>query len=492
MKKLFTLIALACLTLTAAAEDIYRCGLAVIANGNPSDYQQIDLSCTPNDKGKYDILLPDFTFEGLNIGDIVINDIDTVEDEGTIQLTTEQDIEVAVFPGVKIPISFEGYIVDGELTAQLKINAEGMNVNVVISSRSTQIYGSDFENWHKANNADEPNGWHAIKSGTGLASLATNGVSISDDVPEGSKGTKSVRIQSTVTMGISANGTITTGRMAVGAMEANSSKNCTFIDPTSTDVDGNGDPFFNSMVGRPSAIGFWYKFKNGEGNTKPAMVRASIVDDGYYQDPIPEGTTYDNLVAVAEQTLDATESWTYVTVPFDYANYADYGADSKSILVTINTCCEPGGGSKSSDNPDVLYVDDVNLIYDPDILDILIFDEPIEDFEYDKYEGYKITVPSVPTDDDIEVVCSNEQIAGPLTYYENGILNIFVYNEELQNPVKYSVKLNIDPTGINAVEGTGNNTVVGRYNINGQRVGKTAKGMVITKYADGTAKKTLR
>ena len=491
MKKFFTLIALACLTLTAAAEE-YRCGLAVVANGNPSPYQQITLSCTKNDKGKYDILLPDFTFEGLNIGDIVINDIDAVEDEDAIMLTTEQVIELTEFDGVKIPISFEGYIVDGELGARLKINAEGMNVNVAISSRSTQIYGSDFENWHKAGNADEPNGWHAIKSGTGLASLATNGVSISEDVPEGSNGTKSVRIQSTVVMGISANGTITTGRMKVGSMTASSTDNCTFIDPTSTDVDGNGDPFFNSMSGRPSAIGFWYKFKNGEGNTKPAMVRASIVGDGYYQDPIPEGTTYDNLVAVAEQTLDATESWTYVTVPFDYANYADYGADSKSILVTINTCCEPGGGSKSSDNPDVLYVDNVNLIYDPDILDILIFDEPIEDFEYDKYEGYEITVPSVPTDDDIEVVCSNEQIAGPLTYYENGILNIFVYNEELQNPVKYSVKLNIDPTGINAVEGTGNNTVVGRYNINGQRVGKAAKGMVITKYADGTAKKTLR
>ena len=492
MKKIFTLIALACLTLTAAAEDIYRCGLAVIANGNPSDYQQIDLSCTPNDKGKYDILLPDFTFEGLNIGDIVINDIDAVEDEDAIMLTTTQDIEVAVFPGVKIPISFEGYIIDGELIAQLKINAEGMNVNVGISSRSTQIYGSDFENWHKARDADEPNGWHAIKSGTGLASLATNGVSISDDVPEGSKGTKSVRIQSTVTMGISANGTITTGRMAVGAMEANSSKNCTFIDPASTDVDGNGDPFFNSMVGRPSAIHFWYKFKNGEGNTKPAMVRASIVGDGYYQDPIPEGTTYDNLVAVAEETLDATETWTEVTVPFDYATYADNGADSKSILVTINTCCEPGGGSKSSDNPDVLFVDDVELIYAPVFRDILIFDQPIEGFEYDKYEGYEITVPEVPADDDIEIVCSDDLLAPVLTFYDNGKLNIFAYNEELKNPVKYSVKLNIDPTGINAVEGTGNNAAVSRYNVSGQRVSKDAKGLVITRYADGTVRKSFK
>lgn len=492
MKKIFTLIAMACLSLTAVAEDVYRCGLAVVANGNPSDYQQIDLSCTPNDKGKYDILLPDFTFEGLNVGDVVINDIDAESEDGATQLYTSQDIELAVFPGVKIPITFTGFIVNGDLIARLKIVAEGMNVNVAISSRNTQIYGADFEDWHKAGNADEPNGWHSIKSGTGLASLATNGVTISDDVPEGSEGTKSVRIQSTVTMGISANGTITTGRMAVGAMDPMDSKNNTFIDPTSTDVDGNGDPFFNNMVGRPSAIGFWYKFKNGEGNTNPAMVRACIVGEGYYQDPMPEGTTYDNLIAVAEQTLEATDTWKYVSIPFDYASYAINFADPASILVTINTCSVPGGGSKSTDNPDVLFVDDVDLDYNPDILDIQIFEESIEGFDQEKNEGYEITVAELPEDEDIDIVCSDEQTAGALTFYENGILNIFVYNEELTAYNKYSVKLNIDPTGVNAVEGTSNNAVVGRYNINGQSVSGAAKGMIITKYANGTVKKTLK
>ena len=146
----------------------------------------------------------------------------------------------------------------------------------------------------------------------------------------------------------------------------------------------------------------------------------------------------------------------------------------------------------SSDNPDVLFVDDVDLIYDPDFLDILIFDEPIENFEYDKYEGYEITVPKVPADDDIEIVCSNDQLAAVLTYYDNGKLNIFAYDEELKNHVKYTVELNIDPTGINAVEGTGNNAAVSRYNVSGQRVSKDAKGLVITRYADGTVRKSFK
>ena len=56
----------------------------------------------------------------------------------------------------------------------------------------------------------------------------------------------------------------------------------------------------------------------------------------------------------------------------------------------------------------------------------------------------------------------------------------------------YKVELNIDPTGVNAVEGTSNNAVVGRYNLNGQSVSGAAKGMIITKYANGTVKKTLK
>ena len=492
MKKIFTLIAMACLSLTAAAEGIYRCALAVVANGNPSEYQEIELSCTPNDKGKYDILLSDFKFGPIPVGDVPINDIDAEEEDGLIHLTTTQVITLEGFYDMILPIKFEGYIINDDLVGKLKIEAEGANVDVAISSRNTQIYGGDFEDWHKAGDYDEPNGWHSIKSGTGLATLATNGVTISDDVPEESEGTKSVRIQSTVTLNISANGTITTGRMAVGSTKPTDSSNNTFIDRESTDVDGNGDPFYNEMFGRPSAIGFWYKFKNGEGNTNPAMVRASIVGEGYYQDPMPEGADYNNLIAVAEKTLDASDTWQYVTIPFDYASYVENESDPMSILVTINTCSIPGGGSKSSENPDVLYVDDVELEYNPDILDIQIFDKSIEGFSQEKTDGYEITVAEMPEDEDIDIICSDDLNAAALTYYENGTLNIFVYNEGLTDWIKYSVKLNIDPTGVNAVEGTSNHSVVGRYNANGQNVNGKAKGIIITKYADGTVEKTLK
>ncbi|MGM9702151.1 MAG: calycin-like domain-containing protein [Prevotella sp.] len=495
MKKIFTLIAMACLSLTAVAED-YTCNLAVTVYGEPSEKQVINISCTKNEKGKYDITLKDFSFGPLPVGTINVKDIDAEEEDGNAVLTTKQDIvlEEGTFAGVPIPIVLEGYIWNGELAIRLKVPSVG--VNVVLLNRETSIYGGDFEAWHKVGDYDEPNGWHGIKSGTGLASFAANGVTISDDVPETSKGTKSVKLQSTVALGISANGTITTGRMAVGDIDPKNTKNNAFIDPESTDVDGNGDPFFNVLKSRPTSLSLWYKFKNGEGNENPAMVKASLVGEGYYQDPEPAETTYDNLVAVAEQTLEATDTWKKITIPFDYASYVINIADPASILVTINTCSVPGGGSKSTDNPDVLLVDDVQLNYEPVITSIELFDTPIPGFSQDKTEGYKMTVAEVPEKDEeeISVTCKDDIVVGTLSYYEptTNILSISCYNEALDLINTYKVELNIDPTGVNAVEGTSNNAVVGRYNINGQSVSGAAKGMIITKYANGTVKKTLK
>ena len=46
--------------------------------------------------------------------------------------------------------------------------------------------------------------------------------------------------------------------------------------------------------------------------------------------------------------------------------------------------------------------------------------------------------------------------------------------------------------GINGTHADGSMAVeVGRFNTNGQRVGKTATGVVIIKYSDGSARKTV-
>ena len=491
MKKLFTLV-LACVMSLAAMAENYRCKLAVDVYGVPSDPMEIDLECTENANGKYDILLKDFAFGGMPVGNVNVKDINAVREDGVTYLTFDGTITLeGAFAGLPIPTTLEGLISGDQLAIRLQV--PDLGVNVALTNQVTQIYGSDFENWHKAGTSDEPNGWHGIKSGTGFASLAGASAFISDDVPGDSKGEKSVKLQSSVVAGISANGTITTGRMAVGAMEATSTKNNVFVDPSSTDVDGNNDPFYNTFHGRPTSITLWYKFKNGGDNTNPALISANLIGEGYFQEPAPEGTTFENLIANATSTLEATDEWKSVTVPFDYAYYNAEDIDPASILVTINTCSVPGGGSKSSDDPDVLYVDDVQLNYAPVATSMSIFDQEVEGFSADKTE-YDITLPEIPTDDDIDFECANGELAAALIHYEesNNTLVVNMYSQELKYLKTYTFHVTINTAVKGITSDAANRTIVGRYNANGQKVGNNAKGLVITRFADGTAVKSMK
>ena len=490
MKKLFTLALTALMSLAAMAET-YRCKLAVDVYGTPSDPMEIDLECTKNADGKYDILLKDFYFGTMPVGDITINGIEAQTEKEFTFLTYDGTITLGGSWATlgPLPVDFIGFVRGDRFSAHLLVPNVG--VNVVLNNQITQIYGSDFENWHKAGTSDEPNGWHGIKSGTGLASFAGASAFISDDIPADSKGTKSVKLQSGVTLGISANGTITTGRMAVGAMEATSTLNNVFVDPSSTDVDGNGDPYYNTFQGRPTSITLWYKFKNGGENTNPALISANVIGEGYFQEPTPEGTTYENLIANATSTLEATDEWKKVTVPFDYETYGAEDLFTRSILVTINTCSVPGGGSKSEDDPDVLYVDDVQLNYEPVATSIRILNTEVEGFSADKTE-YDITLPSVPTENDIDIECMNGDTVWPLCFYENNTFLVNLYNQEMKLVKTYTFNVTIDTAVKGITSDAVNNAVTGRYNINGQKVGKNAKGLVITRFADGTAIKTMK
>ena len=490
MKKLFTLALTALMSLAAMAET-YRCKLAVDVNGTPSDPMEIDLECTKNADGKYDILLKDFYFGTMPVGDITINGIEAQTEKEFTFLTYDGTITLGGSWAIlgPLPVDFIGFVRGDRFSAHLLVPNVG--VNVVLNNQITQIYGSDFENWHKAGTSDEPNGWHGIKSGTGLASFAGASAFISDDIPADSKGTKSVKLQSGVTLGISANGTITTGRMAVGDMDPANSKNNVFVDPSSTDVDGNGDPYYNTFHGRPTSITLWYKFKNGGENTNPALISANVIGEGYFQEPTPEGTTYENLIANATSTLEATDEWKKVTVPFDYETYGAEDLLTRSILVTINTCSVPGGGSKSEDDPDVLYVDDVQLNYEPVATSIRILNTEVEGFSADKTE-YDITLPSVPTENDIDIECMNGDTVWPLCFYENNTFLVNLYNQEMKLVKTYTFNVTIDTAVKGITSDAVNNAVTSRYNINGQKVGKNAKGLVITRFADGTAIKTMK
>ena len=122
----------------------------------------------------------------------------------------------------------------------------------------------------------------------------------------------------------------------------------------------------------------------------------------------------------------------------------------------------------------------------------------VSEFSADKTE-YDITLPKLPENlEDIiagnDMATENENIFVCTYYYKESKkkLTVFVNTVDLKKVKTYTFKVTIDPTGINNVVTSGNRTVLGRYNANGQKVGSNAKGLVITKYSDGTAVKSVK
>lgn len=122
----------------------------------------------------------------------------------------------------------------------------------------------------------------------------------------------------------------------------------------------------------------------------------------------------------------------------------------------------------------------------------------VSNFSADKTE-YDITLPKLPENlEDIiagnDMATENENIFVCTYYYKESKkkLTVFVNTVDLKKVKTYTFKVTIDPTGINNVVTSGNRTVLGRYNANGQKVGSNAKGLVITRYSDGTAVKSVK
>ena len=139
----------------------------------------------------------------------------------------------------------------------------------------------------------------------------------------------------------------------------------------------------------------------------------------------------------------------------------------------------------------MLYIDDVELVYAPVPVALNIFDIPVEGFSADK-TTYNVTVPEVPTDMDIDFECENGCSYSLSSFNDqSNVLTVNLYNEDLKFQKAYTLNLTIDPTGVENVNNVTEKTVVSRVNLAGQQV-KTARGITITKYSDGTTEKRIK
>lgn len=449
MKKFFTLAAFLLATMSMQAKN-YTCPLVVTQNGEAlGDAENVTVDVT-EESGKYTLTLKNFTLFGDPVGTIVVSDVDAtvignttiIKAKKNIQIVAGDDSKVAKDewqgPGLGlVPIIMHGELKGDTFNCILNIALGNMTVGVNLGLKAAeigQLPNSGFEEFHKENKLDEPNGWHSFGCATGaFATLVKNikHIEIDSDVHEKTETNKQcVKIFSAPVAGKSANGTITTGRLTAGAMDPKSSNNNSFVDISKTDTDANGDPYYAVLSNKPDAMKVWVKYQAGTGNSNPTATISALLTNGQrVQDPELE-TEGANIIGRAKTITINNTTWKQISIPFTYDKNDEM---PKTALVTMSTCSVAGGGSKNSSSPDILWVDDVEMVYNYDITSIKYGDKDITNEE-------ELTLDAAPNLDDFQVTSNGvgAYISKLITYdnehdHTSGTIFITVTSNDLKN-----------------------------------------------------------
>ena len=163
--------------------------------------------------------------------------------------------------------------------------------------------------------------------------------------------------------------------------------------------------------------------------------------------------------------------------------------------MTISTNALPGVGSSDAANPDEMYVDDIELVYNAG-LSKLAYNGTEISLEEGKYEyNVEDLAAKEVTADQIEAVSDGRgaYVATDVTKAPNGYkANIIVNSNDFKTTNTYTLYINTVSTGINEVETAEDNAAEAIYTIGGQRVNELQKGVNIVRKADGTTVKVLK
>ncbi|MEI6124383.1 MAG: PCMD domain-containing protein [Bacteroidota bacterium] len=225
------------------------------------------------------------------------------------------------------------------------------------SSAQTTINNSGFENWENLTNDNiEPTNWNSFMTAdaSGLAALGkAKRLSRSTVKRPGTSGSYSVVIYSTSTLGIIANGNLTTGKINMGSTSPTSNLNYNFTNTS--------DALFNHpFTGHPDSIIAWVRFKPASNGPEQARINAVIHDNYSYRDPSgSDANAPSHVVGVATLNFPKTNgAWVRKSIPFTYPGPA---STSAYLLISLTTNMTGGGGSAG----DSLYIDDMDIIYNP-------------------------------------------------------------------------------------------------------------------------------
>ena len=219
-----------------------------------------------------------------------------------------------------------------------------------------QFDNRGFENW--ANRVSEPVHWHSGGTATGTWSgMMPNSVEQSSQTRPGSSGSTSVRLYPSSVVGVTANGTITNGRINAGSMSPSGSSNYNYTQRSQN--------LYNTPITQlPDSLTVWVCFRS-QSTSHKAQVKAVVHGDADYQ-IIANGTeSPSNMhVATADQRFTRTAAnggaynWRRLSIPF--VNNGPC-TDVRYILMMATTNETPGTGSTNDD----LFLDDVLLVYNP-------------------------------------------------------------------------------------------------------------------------------
>lgn len=529
MKKFFTSVALALAlgTLSANAND-YTCPLSINMMGLNTSVGNVTVTVDKQDNGMYTLKMVNFDMGGyMPVGNIVVEDVEPTVCGNTIMLNAQKTIQITagdkkdedgedqtwMGPALgDVSILFKGQLKGNDFNALLNIPVAGsLIVNVKLGDNADamcQLPNSDFEKFHTATygkyTSDEPNGWHTFMSATGSWKSSVAGVThtwISDDVRKDAEESnkQSVKIASSAVklFGLpiaSANGTITTGRLQAGSTTANDPKNCSFLDFSHSDLDGNGDPFYTVLNNKPDSLKAWVKFHAGKDNKNPTATISALLTTGEYAQDPDDGTHTANIIAKANtDAIASTDEWQQITLPFVYSNTETM---PKAALVTLSTCAVPSGGSMSDSDPDILYVDDIELVYKAGIKSIKFNDEEITN-KFDEYGNFDIDNynKSFSLDDFVvEADGAGAFVTKKITSDDNGTyVTLTVTSNDLSEAVVRTITFKNLSTGIKNASVTTATGVKAIYNLAGQQVSSMASGNVyIVKTTDGKTKKVIK
>ena len=343
-------------------------------------------------------VLPDFSFLGGKLGNIVLPNI-SMDADGKLSLkeTSLYLDSINLRASIKM---LNNYVDEGETynsivsATQAQITLEiaepktlPMPIIVIfegqaLRSNNYALPNGGFEGqW--VNN--EPAAWHSFASATGdyvnFVKGNTQQFVASNDVRPGSEGTQSVLLSSNILLGVKANGNCTNGQINAGSMTADdAAANYNFSDPAN-----NG--FNTAFQGRPDSIAFWAKYlpadKDPNNVDNKARMSTIITTNARYQDP--EATDYSAVKvasAVVNYAATADLGWQRISVPFTYTGIE---GEPAYILTTFTTNMVPGGGTGTSNQPDKVYLDDAELIYNNHLLSLTLGSDEIT-FEGESYK----------------------------------------------------------------------------------------------------------